>query len=409
MWNNNNKITMYILIGAVFLGAAYFGSIIYQKSLSKINLESNLKQENMNIQELEKKVASGELQKVVFSGGCFWCTEAVFNPEYGVVQAVSGFFGGTTPEPTYEKHGDHREGVLIYYNNASTSYKKLLVNYWKHIDPTQEDGQFADVGSSYKTAIYYFNDDQNKLAEESKKILEDSKKFDKPVVVEILDGSGFAFYPAEEYHQDYANKNPVRYEYYKKGSGRSDFIHKYWDNDKTFEKFLTEDLSSNALAPLSEGEGLGERMSWKHFTSEMKEKRLKELTDLQIKVTQHEGTEPPFKNEYNKNYEPGIYVDIVSGEPLFLSTDKFDSGTGWPSFVKPISDEVVNLKTDYFLFYPRTEVRSKVADSHLGHVFDDGPVDRGGKRYCMNSAALKFIPLVDMDKSGYQEYVKLLK
>ena len=390
MWKNNNNLIMYVLIGAVFLCAVYFGSIIYQKTNSKINLETNLIQTNMNIQELDKRVKGGELQKAVFSGGCFWCTEAVFNPKYGVVHAVSGFYGGTATNVSYENHGDHREGVLVYFNNASTSYKKLLVNYWKHIDPTQENGQFADTGSSYKTAIYYFNGDQKKLAEESKKILEDSKKFDQPIAVEILDGSPFTFYPAEEYHQDYSIKNPVRYEYYKEGSGRSDFIHKYWDNDKTFEKFLEA------------------RHTWENFNERIKQEKLKELSDLQIKVTQHEGTESPFVNEYDKNYSKGIYVDVVSGEPLFLSSDKYDSGTGWPSFVKPISAEMLTLKTDYFLFYPRTEVRSKIADSHLGHVFDDGPADRGGKRYCMNSAAMKFIPLKDMEEQGYSQYIQLL-
>lgn len=397
MRKNNKNLIMYILIGAVFLCAVYFGSIIYQKGASKINLETDNIKYNMNLQELDAKVASGELQKAVFSGGCFWCTEASFSPEYGVVNAVSGFFGGTSKNVSYESHGDHREGVLIYFNNASTSYKKLLVNYWKHIDPTQADGQFADVGPSYKTAIYYFNDEQKKLAEESKQILEDSKKFDQPIAVEILDGAGSQFHPAEEYHQDYADKNPVRYNYYKQGSGRTDFIHKYWDNDKTFENFLKES-SGAMMVPV-----------WKSLTPEMKAKRLKELTELQIKVTQHEGTESPFANEYDKNYEKGIYVDIVSGEPLFLSSDKFDSGTGWPSFVKPISEEMLTLKTDYFLFYPRTEVRSKIADSHLGHVFDDGPADRGGKRYCMNSAAMKFVALSDMEKLGYGEYLKLVK
>lgn len=384
-----------LLLFGGFVLCVYFVVIIYQKSVSKIYVNENNLKYNMNIQELDRKVESGELQKAVFSGGCFWCTEAVFNPEYGVVHAVSGFYGGTATNVSYENHGDHREGVLIYFNNASTSYKKLLVNYWHHIDPTQENGQFADTGPSYKTAIYYFNEEQKRLAEESKKILEESKKFDQPIVVEILDGAPFTFYPAEEYHQDYSIKNPVRYEYYKEGSGRTDFIHKYWDNDKTFEKFLGE----------SEVAG----HSWKNFNEKIKQEKLKELTDLQIKVTQHEGTESPFANEYDKNYEKGIYVDVVSGEPLFLSSDKFDSGTGWPSFVKPISEEMVTLKTDYFLFYPRTEVRSKVADSHLGHVFDDGPTDRGGKRYCMNSAAMKFIPLGDMERLGYGDFVGLVK
>jgi peptide methionine sulfoxide reductase msrA/msrB len=405
------KILSVVFLVVLLVVGMYFLSIVYQKGISKINKENNLTQENMNIQELDKKVESGELQKAVFSGGCFWCTEASFSPEYGVVQAISGFFGGTATNVSYENHGDHREGVLIYFNNASTSYKKLLVNYWKHIDPTQDDGQFADIGPSYKTAIYYFNDEQKKLAQESKKILADSKKFASvnggKIAVEILDGTPFKFYPAEEYHQDYAEKNPVRYNYYKEGSGRSEFIHKYWDKDTTFNKFLVESSGLNVLAP-SPVERAGERV-WKNFNEKIKQEKLKELTDLQIKVTQHEGTESPFANDYDKNYSKGIYVDIVSGEPLFLSSDKYDSGTGWPSFVKPISDEMVTLKTDYFLFYPRTEVRSKVANSHLGHVFDDGPVDRGGKRYCMNSAAMKFVPLAEMEKAGYSEFIGLIK
>ncbi len=404
---NKNMILALLLFGGFVLCVYLFGPVIYQKLSSKIYVEENNIKYNMNINELDKKVENGELQKAVFSGGCFWCTEASFDPEYGVETAVSGFFGGTTASPTYENHGDHREGVIIYYNNASTSYKKLLVNYWKHIDPTQENGQFADTGSSYKTAIYYFNEEQKILAEQSKQILIDSKKFanlnNGKIAVEILDGMSFQFYPVEEYHQDYAAKNPTRYEYYKNGSGRSDFIHKYWDNDATFEKFLT------SPQPPSKG-GLSPQVStWQNFNSEMKAKRLAELTPLQIKVTQKEGTETPFANEYDTNIEKGIYVDIVSGEPLFLSADKYDSGTGWPSFVKPIDEKFLNLKTDYYLFYPRTEVRSKIADSHLGHVFDDGPKDRGGKRYCMNSAALKFIPLADMDKLGYGEYIKLIK
>jgi peptide methionine sulfoxide reductase msrA/msrB len=272
--------------------------------------------------------------------------------------------------------------------------------------PQQTDGQFADIGFQYTTAIYYFNEEQKTLAEESKNILENSKKFaDKKIVTEILSGSGLIFYPAEEYHQDYAEKNPVRYEYYKNGSGRAQFINENWLGDKTFDGFLKKTyLTPNPSPKLGEG-----KMDWKNFSGKIKEENLKKLTQLQKDVTQNEATERPFENEYDKNYEAGIYVDIVSGEPLYSSKDKFDSGTGWPSFVKPINEEVLTLKTDYFLFYPRTEVRSKIADSHLGHVFDDGPKELGGKRYCMNSAAMKFIPLKDMEKEGYSEYIKYVK
>lgn len=379
----------YIVAIFIILLAMYFGSIVYQKLTSK---------ETMLDSNLENKVDKGELQKMVFAGGCFWCTEASFNPEFGVESAVSGYFGGKFPNPTYEEVSghktDHRESVLVYFNTASTSVKKLLVNYWHDIDPTQADGQFHDIGFQYTPAIYYFTDEQKVLAEESKKILEDSRKFgDKKITVEILDGRGLTFYPAEEYHQDYAQKNPVRYEYFKKGSGRTDFVKNNWKGDKTFDAFLQEES----------------KHSWNNFTPEMKLQKLKELTPLQYKVTQEEGTEPPVNNEYDKNYSKGIYVDIVSGEPLYSSTDKYDSGTGWPSFVKPISPDDVTLHTDNYLIYSRTEVRSKIADSHLGHVFDDGPKDRGGKRYCMNSAALKFIPLADMEKEGYGDYIKFVQ
>ncbi len=281
--------------------------------------------------------------------------------------------------------------------------KKLLVKFWQDIDPTQKDWQLHDIGFQYTTAIYYFTDEQKMLAEESKKVLEDSKKFgDKKIEVQILDGRGLTFYPAEEYHQDYSDKNPVRYEYYKKGSGRTDFIKNNWKDDHTFDAFLNNEnkniMTNNEI-----------KHTWEDFNQAKKEARLKELTPLQVKVTQEEGTEPPVANEYDKKYDKGIYVDIVSGEPLYSSSDKYDSGTGWPSFVKPIDEKMLTLKTDNYLIYSRTEVRSKIADSHLGHVFDDGPRDRGGKRYCMNSAALKFIPLADMEKLGYGDYVQFVK
>ncbi len=396
------KILIYVLTAALCL---YFGSIAYQKLTSqKIMLDD----------KLENAVATGTLQKIVFAGGCFWCTSAAFNPEYGVREALSGYFGGTFKDPSYEQvsgHGtDHREATQVYFDSASTTLRKMIVNYWHDIDPTQADGQFADKGFQYTPAIYYFTDEQKALAEESKKILEDSKKFgDKKIAVEILDGRGLTFYPAEEYHQKYEIKNPVRYEYYKNGSGRSDFIKTNWLGDKTFEKFLNPEVMMNKENINATNTNKIMTNNWKDFTPEMKATKLKALTELQVDVTQNEATEKPHGNIYDKNWEKGIYVDIVSGEPLYLSNDKFDSGTGWPSFVKPISDSSITLKKDGYLIFPRTEVRSKVADSHLGHVFNDGPKDRGGKRYCMNSASLKFIPLADMESAGYGEFVNLIK
>jgi peptide methionine sulfoxide reductase msrA/msrB len=407
------KIINYVLLGITTIIVIYFASIAYQKLTSKYFMR-----DNSNDVKLEQEVATGTLQKIVFAGGCFWCTEASYNSEYGVVSAISGYIGEGSATPSYEQVSsgatEYREGVQVYFNNASTSIKKLLVNYWTHIDPAQKDGQFADKGNQYHTAIYYFTEEQKLLAEESRRILEDSKKFgNEKIAVEILDGNKYNFYAAEEYHQDYSVKNPVRYEYYKNGSGRSDFVKENWYGDKTFENFLKqtnlpeEKIRDNKL--IMQNENTNSKTSWKDFTKEMKETKIKELTELQYKVTQKEGTETPFQNEYDKNTEKGIYVDVISGEPLYLSSDKYDSGTGWPSFVKPINENVLTLKTDDYLFYSRTEVRSKIADSHLGHVFDDGPKERGGKRYCMNSAAMKFIPLTDMKDLGYGEYINLIK
>ena len=134
---------------------------------------------------------------------------------------------------------------------------------------------------------------------------------------------------------------------------------------------------------------------------------LSRLTDTQYEVTQNDGTEPPFRNEYWNNHEPGIYVDVVSGQPLFSSIDKYDSRTGWPSFTKPIEPDAVTTKTDWKMLMPRTEVRSSGAESHLGHVFKDGPRDAGGLRYCMNSASLRFVPVADLEEQGYGEYRNL--
>ena len=217
------------------------------------------------------------------------------------------------------------------------------------------------------------------------------------------------FYPAEEYHQDYKDKNPVRYEYYRNASGRNDFIKKYWADDTvTFKEQLT--TAQSVIKTTTEQKSMNiSNKPWESFVKPSDEQLKKMLTQEQYNVTQKNGTESPFANAYADNKEVGMYVDIISGEPLFLSSDKYDSGTGWPSFVKPVSMDDVTLHVDKKLFSTRTEVRSKIADSHLGHVFDDGPTDRGGKRYCMNSASMRFIPIRDMEQEGYGAYVTLLK
>lgn len=300
--------------------------------------------------------------------------QPVFEKMDGVKSVVAGYTGGSEESPTYEEVSSgktgHREAVEVTYDPSRVKYEDLLDVFWQNIDPTDAGGQFADKGSQYKTAIFYHTDEQKNTAEKSRSSLEKSGKFNKPVATQIIKAS--AFYPAEEYHQEYYKKNPVRYEMYKKGSGREDFIKKTWSG----KKGPKEDLK-------------------------------KKLTPLQYNVTQECGTEPPFNNEYWDNHHEGIYVDRVSGEVLFSSKDKFDSGTGWPSFTKPLEPENIKENEDKSHGMTRTEVKSK-AGTHLGHVFDDGP-QPAGLRYCVNSASLRFIPKEDLDKEGYGKYKKLFE
>lgn len=337
----------------------------------------------------ESNVMPGSYATMLVAGGCFWCVEADVEKYAGVLSAISGYAGGEGSAPSYEDYGDRgfREVVEVTYDPRVVSYENIAEYVLRHSDPTDGEGSFYDRGVQYAPALYYANAAEQQAAEALIERLNTQSVYERPLAVAIL--PNVPFYPAEEYHQDYSKKNPIKYGYYRRASGRDAFIEKHWG-----------DNASPTPTPTIIPSG-----DWQSFVKPDQAYLRATLSDIAYHVTQEEGTERPYTNEYDKHYEPGIYVDVVSGEPLYSSRDKYDSGTGWPSFVTPITaDAVVEVK-DIGLLYSRTEVRSRIADSHLGHVFTDGPSDKGGLRYCMNSAALRFIPLTDMERLGYGAFV----
>jgi peptide methionine sulfoxide reductase msrA/msrB len=356
-------------------------SILFTLALLSTGCSKTEQKTNDQPQEMKTEAVklTGDEEVATLAGGCFWCMQAPFEKVQGVVKVVAGYAGGNEPNPTYEEVSSgktkYRESIQVYFDPQVISFSEILEVYWRQFDPTDEGGSFHDRGHQYTSAIFYHDDKQEEVAEQSKKELSKSGIFDKSVVTPIIKYS--TFYPAEEYHQDYYKKNPERYHSYREGSGRDEFIMKTWSEEKKYIKPSDEELK-------------------------------KKLNDLQYKVTQKEGTERAFQNEYWDNHKPGIYVDIVTGEPLFSSKDKFESGTGWPSFTKPIDPQYLNKKVDKSLGMERVEVRSKIGDSHLGHIFDDGPAPTG-LRYCLNSAALRFIPKDKMKEEGYGEYLPLVE
>lgn len=314
----------------------------------------------------KETVSPVKLQTIYLAGGCFWGVEAYFQRIPGIVDVISGYANGNTENPSYQdviRGSGHAETVKIEYNSAKISLNDILRRYFRIIDPTSYNRQGNDYGIQYRTGIYYTNPEDEKIIQTA--IKREQKKYDKQIVVEIEKLK--QFFPAENYHQDYLNKNPNGYCHID--------IHLAdipLENDD-FQKPSSEELK-------------------------------KSLSREQYRITQENGTERAFSHPYDHLFEPGIYVDIVGGAPLFSSRDKYNSRCGWPSFTKPITQDAVREKEDLSFNMRRVEVRSRLADSHLGHVFPDGPQDKGGLRYCINGAALHFVPLQDMDKMGYSEW-----
>jgi peptide methionine sulfoxide reductase msrA/msrB len=363
-------------------------AIVLLITLIKMNNKSETKEQIENAENLET---------ITLAGGCFWCIEAYFQNVEGVVSAISGYAGGEEDDANYLKvaAGDtkHREAVQVIYDPKKITTREVIEDFWTQIDPTQKDGQFADKGTQYTTAIYYHDDAQKMIAEESKKSLEESGLIEGEVATEILPFT--TFFIAEEYHQDYYQKATDHYEAYKKASGRAGFIEDTWARDAAKKYFEEQKSKGNAKGDYE-------------YTEEEIAELLKNLDPLEYHVIAEDGTEQPFANAYWDNKADGIYVDKLTGEPLFSSTHKYDSGTGWPSFWRTIDDDSVTLKDDNSIaFMPRTEIENNGA--HIGHVFEDGPKDKGGQRFCTNSASLLFIPKEEMEEKGYGKYLNLFE
>lgn len=376
---------------------AIFGSCSAGANSQNANNEEAARAEYDSTQTYNQNKQNNNMdtKTIYLAGGCFWGTEHFMSLIHGVEDAEVGYANSNVPDPSYREVCTGRTGaaetVKVTYDPNEVSLSFLLGLYYQTIDPTSLNRQGNDRGTQYRTGIYYTDPSELPVIEKSLQQLQ--TKYNKPLAIEV--GPLKNFYPAEDYHQDYLDKNPGGYCHINPGLF------------KVAAELRDPSIVKEQSEPLEAGKTVSslERTYTKPSDKELREK----LTPLQYQVTQNSLTERPYANEYNKEFRPGIYVDIVTGEPLFLSTDKFESGCGWPAFSKPITPDVVKGYTDTSHGMNRIEVRSKSGDSHLGHVFNDGPADKGGLRYCINSASLRFIPLADMQKEGYGDLIPLVK
>jgi len=362
------------LIGFALMGSAVYRAVSGTKPSDK----------NNNIMNNEKAIAGSAT--LYFAGGCFWGTEHFFKQIEGVSATEVGYANGHIKNPTYEQVVQNNTGfaetVKVLYDPETVDLNLLLDLYFKSIDPTSLNQQGNDRGTQYRTGIYYTQEDQLPLIKQA--VATVAKQYAQPIVVEVTPLENF--YTAEEYHQDYLDKNPNGYCHISPAL--------FELARKTNVKKAVATSGTDTAQPYKKPDAATLRST---------------LTPQQYAVTQENATERPFENEYNDEFREGIYVDITTGEPLFVSTDKFESGCGWPSFSKPISDSLIDELQDNSFGMRRTEVRSKTGDAHLGHVFNDGPKEKGGLRYCINSASLRFIPKEEMETAGYAKYLPLVK
>lgn len=385
----------------MILITVFFVIIMFFLYFSKYSISKNVPSTNRHDESVSNT------KTLLVAGGCFWCVEADLEKLSGVIGAVSGYAGGQSTDPTYKTYqtGGHREVVEVTYDLDKISYEEIMIYALKHMDPTDGEGSFYDRGVAYAPAMYFETKAEKKLLENMLAEINEHGPYDKPLAILVEERP--KFYPAEDYHQDYykGSLSSVKYQYYRRASGRDAFIKQHWGDDTGPNlpwRVVGVEPNKNSISSITNAK------PWLTYQKPSLAELEVKLDPLVFKVTQKDGTERAFSSPLDKEYGRGIYVDVLSGEPLFSSRDKFDSGTGWPSFTKPISPTAVTEHEDRKLWVVRIEVRSTIADNHLGHVFTDGPVDRGGLRYCMNGAALRFIPQNEMILNGYIDYLSFL-